>query len=240
MERRRFLIFGPGRVGRSIKAYVRHLGHEATLLSKTEAEGEKTRAQIKDADVVAAAIPDSALHEFAKHWSAPLAGKRAIHFSGALTVEGLLSYHPLYAFPPSALAPDLMRSVAFAREEKAPPLAEIIPGAPNTDFIVKAEDRAYYHALAVLSGNFASFLWNKTAMGFAGRLQIDPETIVASYLSGLVDRFREHPFDSMTGPVKRRDRASVEANLAALDREPELKALYTTFLALAWPDFLKR
>jgi predicted short-subunit dehydrogenase-like oxidoreductase (DUF2520 family) len=56
----------------------------------------------------------------------------------------------------------------------------------------------------------------------------------------LVDRFREHPFDSMTGPVKRRDRATVEANLAALENEPELVSLYATFLALAWPDFLKK
>ncbi|MEX0643912.1 MAG: DUF2520 domain-containing protein [Parvularculaceae bacterium] len=240
MNRRRFLIFGPGRVGRSIKAYVRHLGHEATLLSRADAEGEKGRMLIKEADVVAAAIPDSALEAFAQEWAPALAGKQAMHFSGALTIEGLWSYHPLYAFPSSALAPEAMRGVAFAREEKAPRLAEIIPGAPNPEFVVKAEDRAYYHALAVLSGNFASFLWNKAAMGFAGRLKIDPETIVASYLSGLVDRFREHPFDSMTGPIKRRDRATVDANLAALESEPELRSLYLTFLALAWPDFLKK
>jgi predicted short-subunit dehydrogenase-like oxidoreductase (DUF2520 family) len=240
MERRRFLIFGPGRVGRSIKAYVRHLGHEATLLSRAEAEAEKARTLIKEADVVAAAIPDSALPAFSTQWAPALDGKMAIHFSGALTIDGIWSYHPLYAFPPSALPPEAMRAVAFAREEKAPPLAEIIPGAPNPEFVVKAEDRAYYHALAVLSGNFASFLWNKAAMGFSSRLKIDPETIVASYLSGLVDRFREHPFDSMTGPVKRRDRATVEANLAALENEPELVSLYATFLALAWPDFLKK
>lgn len=240
MQRRRFVIFGPGRVGRSFKAYVRHLGHEATLLGRAEGEGEKCRTLIKAADVVAAAIPDGALQEWAAHWREDLAGRQAIHFSGAVVVEGLWSYHPLYAFPPSALSPETMRGVPFAREENAPPIADLIPGAPNPDFIVKDEDRAYYHALAVLSGNFASFLWNKAAMGFSGRLKIAPDAIVAAYLSGLVDRFREHPFDSMTGPIKRRDRATVEANLAALEGEPELRALYVMFLSLAWPNFPAR
>jgi predicted short-subunit dehydrogenase-like oxidoreductase (DUF2520 family) len=102
---------------------------------------------------------------------------------------------------------------------------------------VKDADRAYYHALAVLSGNFAAHLWNEAAKGFAGRLKVAPETILASYLAGLVERFRESPYDSLTGPVGRRDRASVEANLAALEGEPKLKALYASFIMSAWPGF---
>lgn len=239
MKLKRYLVFGPGRVGGNFAAYARHLGHEAKLISHAEAatETEKCRALIGEADIVAAAVPDSALAEWARTWRESLGDKPAIHFSGALLIEGLLSYHPLYSFPAAVLAPETLQAIAFAREEKAPSFADILPGAPNPDFVVKAKDRAYYHALAVLSGNFAAYLWNESAKAAASRLEIDPGTVLASYLAGVVERFRESPFASLTGPIARHDRASVEANLAALSDEPRLKALYQTFLEAAWPDY---
>lgn len=239
MKTRRCVIFGPGRVGVNFAAYARHLGHEARLVTRAEAENEaeKCRLLMKEADIVAAALPDGALEGWARLWGEALAGKRAIHFSGALLIEGVLSYHPLYSFPKSELAPEAMRAIAFAREEGAPAFAEILPGAPNPDFVVTAEDRAFYHALAVLSGNFAAHLWNETAKAAAGRLGVEPCAMLGGYLAGILERFRESPFDSLTGPVARRDRATVEANLAALAGEPRLKALYEAFVKSAWPGY---
>ncbi|MBT8471914.1 MAG: DUF2520 domain-containing protein [Marinicaulis sp.] len=52
-----------------------------------------------------------------------------------------------------------------------------------------------------------------------------------------MDRFQESPSDSLTGPVARRDAATVSSNLSALETNPELRALYETFLRVAWPDF---
>lgn len=234
-----YTIFGAGRVGRNMAAYLSHLGHEAHLIARQEAENaaDKCREMIDRSDVVAAAIPDSALAGWAETWRRACANKTVIHFSGALSVDGLFSYHPLFSFPKSQLSPAAMQAIAIARQEGAPPFAEIVPGALNPEFVVADADRAYYHALAVLSGNFASFLWNETAKGFSERLAIAPETVLASYFAGLVDRFRESPFDSLTGPVARRDRTTVEANLAALENDPKLTGLYRAFLAAAWPDF---
>lgn len=239
MKSLRYVIFGPGRVGRSMSAYLAALGHETQLLSRKHAEqaGDKCRMLIASADIVAAAIPDSALAGWAETWREAIAGKLAVHFSGALLVDGLWSYHPLYSFPREALPLETMRAVAFARQAGAPPLADAMPGANNAEFIVQDADRAYYHALAVLSGNFAAHLWNEAAKGFSGRLKVAPEMVLASYLGGLVERFRESPFDSMTGPVARRDRASVDANLKALESEPKLRALYEAFVISAWPGF---
>ncbi|MBY0421626.1 MAG: DUF2520 domain-containing protein, partial [Parvularculaceae bacterium] len=103
-------------------------------------------------------------------------------------------------------------------------------------FPVAEADRAVNHALAVVSGNFATFLWNESAKAAAGRLGLDPATLFAPYFASLVDRFVENPADSLTGPVARRDAATVEANLAALESEPRLYAAYEAFLGLAWPD----
>lgn len=239
---RRFAIFGTGRVGRNMAAYLRSLGHETTAITRSDATGDPARARVlaSEADVVAVAIPDDKLAAWARDWRGAFEGKPVIHFSGAILVDGMMSYHPLYSFPRGELSPATMRMIALARQEGSPSFADLAPGAPNPEFVVADADRAYYHALAVLSGNFAAFLWNETARGFAGRLAIEPETMLASYLSGVVERFRESPFDSLTGPVARRDQATVEANLKALQGEPKLASLYRSFLEAAWPAFERK
>ncbi len=229
----RFVIFGTGRVGSSIAAFAASLGHEVKTLARADAD--RADAEVAHADVVAAAIPDDALDGWLEIWRARLARKRAFHFSGARVVDGLPGYHPLYSFPKTPLAPAEFGAIAIAREPGATPFAEIIPGANNPEFAVAAADRAFYHALAVVSGNFAAHLWNETAAAFAERLGPGGREILSAYFSSLVDRFRESPLSSMTGPVARRDAGTVEANLKALESSPRLRALYQAFLESAWP-----
>lgn len=234
----RMLIFGTGRVGASIALYASYLGAEVSVATRDMAEGDRSQvgSLIRDADLVAAAIPDDRLLAWFQEWRGEIGSRLAIHFSGALTIGGMRGYHPLYSFPKTPLPPQTMAAIAIAREEGAPPFGAVLPGAANPEFAVRAADRPYYHALAVLSGNFAAHIWNEAAKGFAARFGLPPETMLAGYLAGVVDRFRESPFNSMTGPVARQDAQSVAANLEALAGEPRLKALYEAFLASAWPD----
>ncbi|MGE0181958.1 MAG: DUF2520 domain-containing protein [Parvularculaceae bacterium] len=235
----RLTLFGAGRVGGSMAHYARALGCEVSVVTRKMAEDDRPAAArlIISADIVAAAIPDDGLNRWVEEWRKEIGDRQAIHFSGALTVDGAQSYHPLYSFPKEPLSPSVMGRIAIAREEGAPPFSDLLPGAANPEFVVKGADRPFYHALAVLSGNFAAHLWNETASAFADRFDLAPETVMTSYLVGVVDRFQERPLDSLTGPVARRDRASVAANLDALAAEPRLKALYEAFLASAWPDW---
>lgn len=229
----RIVIFGAGRVGGSVAAYARSLGHEAALVGRADA----AEALVARADLIAAAIPDDALSGWFARWRGSLTGKPAIHFSGARVIEGLPGYHPLYSFPAAPLDPSEFGRIAIAREPGAARFADILPGANNPEFIVPAEDRAFYHALAVVSGNFAAHLWNETAAAFAARLGPDTSEIMSAYFGSVVARFRESPLSSLTGPVARRDAATVKANLEALAGEPRLLALYRSFLASAWPDW---
>lgn len=234
-----YVIFGAGRVGRSMAGYLEHLGHAVSLVTRFEAEQNRQACEkrIESADVVAAAIPDSKLEGWRDAWRAVIADKTAIHFSGAINLDGVYGFHPLYSFPPLPLPPETMNEIAFACPERGPAFANVFPGASNPHFEIAAENRARYHALAVLSGNFASFLWNETAKEFASLGDIPPETILKTYFSGLVDRFAESPEASMTGPVLRKDSVTVDKNLAALAGNPKLKQLYEAFLTAAWPDF---
>lgn len=235
----KYAIFGPGRVGTNIAAYLAHLGHEATLITRQQSKYDKAHCMriIADADIIAAALPDSAIGPWHAEWSRDIGSKLMIHFSGSISVEGMHAFHPLYSFPPHVLEPDTLKSIAFACPDDGPAFAEVFAGAPNPHFEISDKDRAHYHALAVLSGNFAAFLWNETAKTFEDRHNVPAESILAGYFSGVVDRFRESPRSSLTGPIARRDRASAEANLAALKGDEKLEELYRAFLRAAWPDY---
>ena len=234
-----YVIFGCGRVGSNMAAYLRHLGHEVRLLSRDEANSDRAGCAeaIAEANIIAAAIPDDKLPAWRDEWQDEIGGKTAVHFSGAVSIDGGFGFHPLYSFPASPLSIEAMKEMAFACPLNGPRFAEIFPKAPNPHFEIADKDRARYHALAVLSGNLASFVWNETAKEIAGFTGMAPEKIMASYLGSILDGFVENPTSSLTGPIARHDKITVEKNLASLKGDPKLKRLYEAFLAAAWPDF---
>jgi hypothetical protein len=233
------VFFGPGRLGRSLQHYFWAFGHGCELVDRqmTMAERDRVAGKIRDAAVVAAALPDDSIAPWYAAWKGVIADRPAIHFSGTVKVPGMFAYHPLYSFSGAFVHPDVMRTVVFVRERGDPPLSTMVPGLKNPEIEIDGEDRAYYHALAVLGGNFPAFLWNVTAAAFRERFPNLPADALATYFASLVERFREDPINSYTGPVARRDRGTVEANLAALKEDPKLDSLYRTFLASAWPEW---
>ncbi|MEL6995887.1 MAG: DUF2520 domain-containing protein [Pseudomonadota bacterium] len=235
----RYVIFGQGRVGNNILHYLRAMGHDAESVDIIEdpEELKQCRALVEQADCVIATIPDSSLQGWFDEWKPVLGDTPAIHHSGAMVIEGMTSFHPLYSFPNAVLDVEELKSIAFAVSGEGPSFTDIFPGLPNPLFVVKTEDRARYHALAVLSGNFASYLWNSTASGFSEFSDGDVADIMAPYLGSVLARFCESPYDSLTGPVARRDQKSAESNLRGLQSDEKLHDLYRAFLASAWPDF---
>lgn len=233
-----YVIFGPGRVGANMASYLKQLGHKADLISRRQAEAERTNCidLIEKADIVAAALPDDKLQSWFEAWRAEIGARTAIHFSGAVSVEGAHAFHPLYSFPKALLPISVMKEIAFACPQNGPSFKDIFPGAPNPNFKITEENRARYHALAVLSGNFAAYLWNETAKEFSDFVAAAPEAILKSYFAGVVERFAENPTDSLTGPVARKDKITIEKNLSSLNGNKKLQNLYKAFLAAAWPD----
>lgn len=234
-----YVIFGCGRVGVNMAAYLKHLGHKVSLVSRAQAQDARTECAklIEKADIIAAAIPDDRLQSWRDEWRVEISVKFAIHFSGAVSIDGVQGFHPLFSFPKTLLSLETMKKIAFACPSGGPSFSDIFPTAPNPHFEIAEKDRARYHALAVLSGNLASYLWNETAKELAAYSGASSEKILESYLGSIVDRFVENPTASLTGPVARRDRETVNRNLASLNGDPKLKSLYEAFLAAAWPDF---
>lgn len=235
----KYTIFGPGRVGSNITAYLAHLGHQTTLISRVDAETDRANAEtlVTNADVIIAALPDDRLLSWFESWSNKIGDRPAIHFSGAINIDGMLSFHPLYSFSKTPIELTQMAQIAFACPDTGPQFADIFPGAKNPTFKISDSSKAHYHALAVLSGNFAAYLWNQTAIEFSKHHDVSAEKILGAYFQSIVERFKENPENSLTGPIARRDRESVKKNMAAIEQNPKLLALYQSFLSSAWPDF---
>lgn len=235
----RYVIFGDGRVGANMAAYLERLGHRVDVVPRRKAEEQRAAcaALVERADVVAAAIPDDRLPDWREEWKIAIGQRPAVHFSGAVDIEGMHAFHPLYSFPRFVLDADMLKGVVFACPADGPSFEAIFPGAPNPHFKIARGDRARYHALAVLSGNLVSYVWNETAKEIAACSGLPPEKALGEYLKSIADRFLEKPTASLTGPVARRDRSAVTENLRALSDSPKLKRLYQAFLETAWPDF---
>lgn len=232
------LVIGAGRVGLSMANYAAHLGCKVQIVGRRDLEErlEFVRRTAAAADVVAVAAPDDAIANVLTMLQPLPETKTVIHFAGARIVEGATSTHPLYSFPKGGATAEAVARAPFALEGAGVRFDEIYPGATNPTFVVGPEDRALYHALAVLSANFAAHIWNACAGAFADRFPDAPPDALAELLQSCVDRFREAPLDSMTGPVARRDAETIGANRAALAETPQLAGLYDAFLVSAWPE----
>ena len=235
----RYVIFGDGRAGKNIQSYLSSLGHQTDVIPHQMAQRARDICEglIADADVVAAAIPDGKLQAWFKQWASAIGSRPAIHFSGASDIAGMWGYHPLYSFPPTVVDEKILAGIPFACPEGGPAFSEIFPKAQNPNFVLKASERARYHALAVISGNLAALLWNRTAGAFASLSGLPPDAMMGVYLQSLVDRFLESPSDSLTGPVARKDGETVRANLNSLSDDADLTKFYEALLSVGWPEY---
>ncbi len=234
-----YVIFGNGRVGVNMASYLEHLGHGVSLLSREQANDNQADCEmlVKNADIIAAALPDGKLSTWWDKWRPVIGDKTTIHFSGAVTIAGMYGFHPLYSFSKSVLPIETMREIAFACPTGGPSFGDVFPFAQNPNFEIADCDRARYHALAVLSGNLVGYIWNETAKEFAALSSLPPEQLMGHYLTSIVERFVENPSASITGPIARHDDVTVNENLSGLADNAKLRGLYEAFLIAAWPEF---
>jgi predicted short-subunit dehydrogenase-like oxidoreductase (DUF2520 family) len=94
---------------------------------------------------------------------------------------------------------------------------------------VAEDDRALWHAAAVMTSNGIAALMSTGAALLAGLGITDPNLVLGPLATGTVDNVRasDRAGNAYTGPVVRGDRATVERHLAALSaRFPELRREY--------------
>jgi len=229
-EGRQYLLIGSGRVAR-------HLSHYFNLLEISYKSWDRSQDPqalqplIASSTHILLAISDGAIEPFYRRYLDGL-NKTVIHFSGAHHYTDIMCAHPLMTFGPELYDFDFYKKIFFAVTGAAH-LRDLLPFA-NPWSVLDATSKPLYHALCVVGGNFSTLLINQMLLGFSD-LQI-PAHAAQLYLQKNLENAFAHSHQALTGPLARKDRATVAANLQALNGKPALE-IYKTFLKIYWPEY---
>ncbi len=258
MNKRSYRIgfIGAGRAGTALAMGLAHAGYNvAAVASRTEAPAQALASCIPGCkathaseevlaacDIVFLTMPDDAIASVAASlpWRA---GQAAVHCSGALSVEALHGaaergamtgcFHPLQTFASRQDGEAKLAGSAFAIEGEGWLRAWLTDAARKLGgfpVYIKAEDKALYHASAVMACGYvatlldaASGLWEAMGMSREEGLRA-----LLPLVKGTVATVEERgPRLGATGPIVRGDAGTVRRHLDALaDRAPETLALY--------------
>lgn len=229
-----YLIVGGGRVARHFIHYMDILGLDVSQWSRGQPEDDlKIKAQ--DASHILLLINDDAIEAFAAQYLAGV-GAVKVHFSGALVSRDIYGAHPLMTFGADFYTDDVYRSMPFVIDDDVPAFVDLLPGFPNAYSRLPQKDKARYHALCVMAGNFSCLLWQKLFSDFENLFGMSPE-IAHPYLRQQMQNLMDDYRTALTGPLARGDRETVEDNLAALRDDP-FQQVYQAF-AEAYPKIRK-
>jgi predicted short-subunit dehydrogenase-like oxidoreductase (DUF2520 family) len=211
----RIAVLGRGRVGTAIAARLdeRRLLHDRTLPLET-------------ADLVVLCVPDAAIADVAA--SVP-PGLWIAHVSGATPLAALhphtnrFGVHPLQTFTRARGAEQLDDAWAAVTAEL--PLARaagrwFAAALGLRVFDLDEDQRALYHAGAVIASNYLVTLYRAAARALTAA-GAPPEALVPLMLRTIENGFQ------LTGPIARGDWATVDAHIDALERAvPDLVPMY--------------
>jgi predicted short-subunit dehydrogenase-like oxidoreductase (DUF2520 family) len=198
----------------------------STWSRKFETSDSDLKQKASAATHILLLISDSAIADFVSAHSF-LKEKLLIHFSGALEIPGVVGAHPLMTFGPDFYTLAEYQKIPFVLTSQHA-FAEVLPGLPNRSFKIAVGEKAYYHALCVMSGNFTTLLWQKMREGLTS-LHL-PAEIADPYLEQVTKNILATPQLALTGPLARRDHLTMDKNLQALhQRQDPFEQVYRAF-----------
>lgn len=218
------LLIGSGRLAFHLKHWNSQLDNPNPILTWNRSQTPQVlKDYLTKATHIWLAISDSAILPFYDHYLHD-AKQKIVHFSGALHDSRLYCAHPLMSFPKSLLRDEIYSKIFFVLDGTAA-LSEILPGFLNNYKAMSSEDKAYYHALCVLAGNFPQLIWKEVSEKLEA-LDLPPEAFNL-YIKQVTDNFLAIGKLAITGPIIRKDHQTIEKNLSSLDKSKNLKNIYS-------------
>lgn len=224
------LLIGDGRLATHLACYFSQLGlPHAHWSRRANAEGRcpELHRMVHPRTHALLAISDAAIDLFVTT-CADLRKPLRVHFSGHLVTPLSVGVHPLFSFADTLYPREVYERIPFVLDRGAPSLDALIPGLPNAAVFIDPEQRARYHALCVLAGNFTTLLWRKFFFELDAELGIAREQALP-YLESIT-RGLAGTGSPLSGPLSRGDHATIQRNLEALAGDP-FEAVYRAFLA---------
>ncbi|MDD2804144.1 MAG: DUF2520 domain-containing protein [Elusimicrobiales bacterium] len=213
--KRSYGIAGNGRASTHLQAYFRLLKIPYKVWSRCG--GLAPAEVLGGCSTVFLLLKDEALAPFIAA-NPFLKKKTLIHFSGALSVKGAYAMHPFMPLAARPLTLAQYRALPFALEPGVS-LKRLVPEFSNPVFRVKKAEKAHYHALCVLGANLPVLLWQKAMAGLGRKFGVPP-ALAQRYFQASLDNFRADPQRALSGPISRRDTATISADVRALGADP--------------------
>jgi len=222
-------IVGPGRAGTALATVLRAAGW--TTEAPVPRGGDVVNAA-NGVDLLVLSVPDAAILAVARQVR-PMDSTVVCHLAGSLGLDVLAphprraSLHPLVALPSAAVGARRLAAGAWFAVAGDPPDALALVEGAVTDLggralLVADQDRAAYHAAAVIASNHLVALLGQTER-IAARVGV-PLAAYLDLVRATVDNVAEMgAAAALTGPVARGDWDTVERHRAALPTD-ELEA----------------
>ncbi len=232
----RYLIIGNGRVARHFEHYFTLLRIPSQSWARKQNSVEELRELHLSSEVTLVLISDSEIEEFIKENSF-LQTKAIVHFSGSVTTALAFGAHPLMTFTSSRYDLETYVRIPFICEKNTWSFEHLFPKLSNPHYLIEPNKKEFYHALCVLSGNFTTLLWQKLFNDFETELGLPPEA-AALYLEKISTNLLNHPEHALTGPLVRKDIATLQKNIKSLEGDP-FQDVYYAFVKTFSPELYK-
>lgn len=211
-EQPHYVIIGNGRVAR-------HFAHYLSLMHVPfEQWSRSSKAKLTDfvtpSSIVMLLISDSAIEQMIRENDC-LSDKLCIHFSACLKTELAYGAHPLMTFGEALYTLEDYQKIPWIIERGAPAFSCLFPVLPNPSFAIDQDQKAYYHALCVISNNFTTLLWQKFFNSMKEVFDIPSEHLLP-FLERTLKNISADYKTALTGPLARNDSNTVTENLEAL------------------------
>ena len=232
-----YAIVGGGRLARHFSQYFSFLEIPHNCWTRdfrstfntfdSPAAEQRLRKTIEKADRVLLLVSDAAIGTLLKQYPF-LHENQLIHCSGTQSFPGVAGAHPLMTFADGLYDLPIYQSVPFILES-GHSFSELFPDLPNPHYAINVEDKARYHAMCVMVGNFPQILWKYVSDHIEQGLDL-PAEVLHPYLKQLAPNFIQAPDTSLTGPLARNDVQTIERNINALAADP-IQDLYRAFVS---------
>jgi predicted short-subunit dehydrogenase-like oxidoreductase (DUF2520 family) len=231
-----YAIVGGGRLARHFSEYFQLLEIPHTCWARDSRSSfntfelnhaeQRLKDTIAQADLVLLLVSDTAITALLKQYPF-LHDKQLLHCSGALSIPGVTGVHPLMTFADRLYDLDVYLSVPFVLEAGSS-FRELFPALPNPHYVIEVEDKARYHAMCVMAGNFSQLMWKAISDRFEEQFEW-PAEVMNPYLEQVAHNFVQAPHSALTGPLVRNDHQTIDRNISSLDGDP-LQGLYAAFM----------
>lgn len=236
----RLRVVGAGRAGGALAGALGRAGWQVLgLLGR----GDAVAAAAHGTDLLVIATPDAAIAEVAAAVE-PDADAVVAHLAGSLGLDVLDGHprvgavHPLVALPDAERGAARLAGAWFA--VAGDPLVErVVADLGGRSFSVADDERAAYHAAAVVASNHLVALLGQ-AERIAAASGVPAEAFVDLAAATLANVAELGPAAALTGPAARGDWETVARHLAAIDpaERPAYRAMADAARRLVDPDGL--